>query len=174
MSFHADVFLMKENSIIKKKTYFTTSYRCDQDTKDSLSIADYVLKQFSKAFPSVNELFGKCDNAGCYHGNPYPELLYHISKQNEFFLKRSDYNELQKGKDQCDRDSALTRNVLRTYVEEGSYIMNAGDIVNALSEVSIKNTSISEVEFDNTISVVQGNDVPKISTLHFIKKGKRP
>ena len=28
--------------------------------------------------------------------------------------------------------------------------MNAGDTVNALSQVSIKNASISEVEFDNT------------------------
>ena len=40
MSLHADVFLMKENGIIKKKTYFTTSCRCDQDIKDSLSTAD--------------------------------------------------------------------------------------------------------------------------------------
>ena len=72
VSLHADVFLMKENDIIKKKIYSTIFYRCDQDTKDSLSIADYVLKQFSKHFPSVNELFGKCDSAGCYHGNPYP------------------------------------------------------------------------------------------------------
>ena len=51
--------------------------------------------------------------------------------------------------------------------------MDAGDIVNALSQASIKNASVSEVEFDNTISVVQRNDVPKISTLHsfeFIEK----
>ena len=146
-------FWWKENGIIKKKTYFTTSYQCDQDTKDSLSIADYVLKQFSKGFPSVNKLFGKCDNAGCYHGNPYPELLYHISKQNRFFLKKLDYNEPQKGRDQCDWDSSLARNALRTYVEEGNN-MNAGDIVNALSQSSIKKASISEVEFDTTISVV--------------------
>ena len=32
--------------------------------------------------------------------------------------------------------------------------MNAGDIVNALSQSSIKKASISEVEFDTTISVV--------------------
>ena len=108
------------------------------------------MKQFLKDFPSVNELLGKCYNAGCYHGNPYPELLYHISKQNGFLLKRLDYNEPQKGKDQCDRDSALARNTLRIYVEEGNDIMNAGDTVNALSQVSIKNASISEVEFDNT------------------------
>ena len=87
-------------ALLRKKHIL--QHQCDRDTKDSLSIADYVLKQFSKDFPSVNELFGKCINAGCYHGNPYPELLYHILKQNGFFLKRSDYNEPQKGKDQCD------------------------------------------------------------------------
>ena len=115
-------------ALLRKKKYSAIFYRCDQDTKDSLSIADYVLKQFSKHFPSVNELFGKCDNAGCYHGNPYPQLLYHISKQNGVFLKRLDYNEPQKGKDQCYRDSAPARNASRTYVEEGNNIMNAGDI----------------------------------------------
>ena len=103
MSLHADVFLMKENGITTK-TYFAKSYQCDQDTKDFLSTPDYVLKQFSKDFPSINELFGECDNAGCYHGNPYLKLLYHISKKNRFFLKRLDYSEPQKGKDQCDRD----------------------------------------------------------------------
>ena len=75
-------------------------------------------------------------------------MLYHISKQSGFFLKRLDYNEPQKGKDQCYRDSAPARNALRTYVEEGNNIMNAGDIVNALSQASIKNASVSEVPFD--------------------------
>ena len=45
-----------------------------------------------------------------------------------------------------------------------------------LSQASIKNVSISEVEFGNTTSVVQGNDVTKISTFHsfqFIEKGFR-
>lgn len=120
-----EIFLNGSVISMKNKIYFTISYQCDQDIKDSPSIADYVFKRFLKDFPSVNELFGKCDNAGCYYGNPYPELLYHISQQNRFFLKRLDYREPQKG------DSALARNALRTYVEEGNSIVNPGDRVNA-------------------------------------------
>lgn len=48
---------------LRKKTYFTTSYGCDWDPKDSLSIAEYVWNNFQMT------LFG------CYLGNPYPKLL---------------------------------------------------------------------------------------------------
>lgn len=174
MTLHADVFLMRENGTVRKQTYFTAAYRCDQDVKDTLSIADYVLKKFTNDFPRVNELFGKCDNASCYHGNPYPELLYQIAKANELTLKRLDYNEPQKGKDQCDRDAALARNALRKYVEEGNDIINASDIVSALTQSSIKDACVAEVEFDNTSCIIQGDSLPKIHSLHsfeFSEKG---
>ena len=45
-------------------------------------------------------MYCKKDNAGCYHGNPYPDSIYKICKQNSITLKRLDYNEPQKGKDQ--------------------------------------------------------------------------
>ena len=60
---------------------------------------------------------------GCYLGNP--KLLQDISKQNRFFLKRLDYNKLQKGKYQCDWDSAFATNALRKNAKEGNDIMNA-------------------------------------------------
>ena len=40
ISLHGDVFFMKKNHILHKQVYFTTSYRCDQGTVDTLSIAD--------------------------------------------------------------------------------------------------------------------------------------
>ena len=65
MTVHVDVFLTKSANGIKKKTYFSTAYRSDQDVKDSLSLADHVIKQFTLDFPDIQELFAKCDNAGC-------------------------------------------------------------------------------------------------------------
>ena len=62
----------------------------------------------------------------------YPETVYRICKENKIKLKRLDFNEPQKGKDQCDRDSALARNALRTYVDEGNNVVTAEDIYIAL------------------------------------------
>ena len=166
MTLHCDVFLLKENGTVKKHTYFTTAYRSDQDIKDSLSLRDYVVKEFSKDFPDVKELYCKSDNAGCYHGNPYPESIYKICKQNSITLKRLDYNEPQKGKDQCDRDSALARNALRRYVDEGNDVASAEDIYKALLASPITNAKVSEVQFDKSLFGVNGDSIQKISYYH--------
>lgn len=107
---------------IVKATYFTAAYQSDQDIKDTLSLAEHVIKSFKSDHPEILEVFNKCDNASSYHGNFYGESLYKICKANGITLRRLDYNEPQKGKDQCDRYSAVARNALRCFVDEGNYI----------------------------------------------------
>ena len=74
------------------------------------------------------------------------ESIY--SKQNFITLKRLDYNEPQKSKDQCDRDSVLARNALRRYVDEGNDIVSAEDIYKALLASPITNAKVSGVQFE--------------------------
>ena len=143
MTLHCDVFLFKENGTVRKHTYFTAAYRSDQDVKDSLSLGDYIVKEFSKDFLDVKELYCKSDNAGCYHGNPYPESIYKTCKQNSITLKRLDYNEPQKGKDQSDRDSALARNALRRYVGKGNDVTSTEGIFKALLASPINYAKVS-------------------------------
>ena len=166
MTLHCDVLLLKKNGIVKKHTYFTTAYRSDQDIKDSLSLGDYVVKEFSKDFPDVKELYCKSNNAGCYHGNPCPESIYKICKQNSITLKRLDYNEPQKGKDQCDRDSALARNALRRYVDEGNDVTSAEAVFKAFLASPITDAKVSEVQFDKSLFEVNGDSIQKISYYH--------
>ena len=111
-------------------------------------------------------MYCKSDNAGCYHGNPYPESIHKICKQNSIKLKRLDYNEQQKGKDECDRDSALARNALRRYVDEGNDVASAEDIYKALLASPITNAKVSEVQFDKSIFGVNGDSIQKISYYH--------
>jgi hypothetical protein len=138
MTLHIDVILCRnENGEIEKKAYFTAAFRSDQDFQDTLG--EHVILQFTKDFPNVKELYAKSDNAGCYHCKVCPESLFKICKQHKVLLKRLDYNEPQK--DQCDRDSAVARSALRSYVDEGNDILAAEDIFTALTASSMKNTS---------------------------------
>ena len=111
-------------------------------------------------------MYGKSNNAGCYHGNPYPESIYKICKQNSITLKRLDYNEPQKSKDQCKRDYALIRNAFRRYVDEGNDVTSADDIFKALLASPINNAKVSEVQFEQSLFKVNGNSVQKISYYH--------
>ena len=76
----------------EKPTYFTAAYQPDQDVKDTLLLGEHVIKAFKSDHPDVVEVYSKCDNASSYHGNFYPESLYHICKQNGITLQQLDHN----------------------------------------------------------------------------------
>ena len=111
-------------------------------------------------------MYCKSNNAGCYHENPYPESIYKICKQNSITLKRLNYNEPQKGKDQSDRDSALARNALRRYVDEGNDVTSAEAVFKAFLASPITDAKVSEVQFDKSLLEVNGDSIQKISYYH--------
>ena len=129
-------------------------------------MAEHVIKSFKCDDPEILEVFNKCDNASSYHGNFYGETLYKICKANGIALRRLDYNEPQKGKDQCDRDSAVARNALRCYVDEGNDIISAEDIYKALTMSKMKNTKVSVVSFDKSKCSIIAGIIPNISIYH--------
>ena len=68
ISLHVDVFLMKQQNLLKH-VYFTVIQRCEQGRNDTLILADVVLNEFCEDFPLVSEVYIKSNNAGSYHGN---------------------------------------------------------------------------------------------------------
>lgn len=119
--------------------------------------------------PYIKEAFSKCDNAECYHANYYPESLHHICKKNDIALHRLDYNEPQKGKDQCDRDSAVAQNALRNHVNKGNKIISAEDLYDALVNSGMKHTQVSVVSFDKYICSITAAVIAKISIYHSVE-----
>ena len=163
-------------SEIEKSTYFTAAYRFNQDVKDTLSLGRHVIKAFKSDHPAVVEVNSKCDNASSYHGNFYPESLHHICKQNGITLWQLDYNELQKGEDQCNREPAVTRNMIRCFVDEGNDTLTAEDIYKALVNSKMKNTIVSAVSFQKNECEVDGDKIVNISNYHsieFIREGMK-
>ena len=49
-SLHVDVFLMKQQNLLKKHVYFTVPQRCDQEISNTLILADVGLDQFCEDF----------------------------------------------------------------------------------------------------------------------------
>ena len=150
MSLHVDVFFCKsKNKDNVKFTYFTAIERRDQGLVHVLSISDAVLEEFKQDSPSVNMQICKSDDGNCYHSNFAAEGLYHLYKQHCTQLLRYDYNEPSKGKDQCDRESATAKALLKNYVDAGNDLANAKDIYSGLHYASrVANAKVAVVDTD--------------------------
>ena len=98
----------------------TAIYCCDQGTSSVISLADKVLHQFCTDEPGIRTLYAKSDNAGYYHGNYSAESIYHLCKEKNIQLLRYDFNEPCCGKDQCDRESAAEKSIIRSFVDAGN------------------------------------------------------
>ena len=130
-------------------------------------MGEHVIKALKSDHPDVVEVYSKGDNASSYHGNFYPESLYHICKQNGIILRQLDYNELQKGKDQCDRESTVARNMMRCFVDEGNDTLTAEDTYKALVNSKMKNIKVSVVSFQKNECEVDGDKIVNISNYHY-------
>ena len=115
-------------------TYFTAIDRCLQDMASVLSIFEYVLKQVKQDLPNLNTLYTRSDNAGCYAGATVILSRPEICSRFGICLKRTEFSEPQRGKDQADRDIAVAKSCLKAYTNRGGNLTNAESIKEALDQ----------------------------------------
>ena len=157
LTLHVDVFFLKENGQLRKKFYFTAVYRCEQGLIDSLCLAEVVLPKVRDDFPAVRYLYAKSENASSYHGNYYVEALYNLCKAKQFYLKQYDYSELSHGKDQCDREAAGAKCVIRSFMDAGNDLLTAEATYDALHHgKGIQNADVAVVSIDSQASELSG------------------
>ena len=108
----------------------------------------------------------KClDNAGCYHGNFSAESMYKICKEKNL---RYDFDEPCCGKDQCDRECAAGKCIIRSFVDSGNYLLTGDDIYtalhygNRLNDAKVGVAEITDVSLD-------GKKIQNISNYHSIE-----
>ena len=167
ISQHVDVVLTKPNDTLVKHTYFTVLQRCTQDLPSTLAVTEHVAKQIKIDIPNAKNTYIKSDNAGCYAGNGFLEGQNHILKSCELVLKRHDYNEPQRGKDQCDRESATAQHLRTTYVNAGNDIQSAEDVKKSLLYMNgVRNAKASVVSVDESLNSVDAQTIDGISKYH--------
>ncbi|CAF1547066.1 unnamed protein product [Adineta ricciae] len=133
ISLHVDVlFYMDINRKLKKMTYFTAIDRCLQDMSSVLCVFEHVLDQIKTDLPNLKNLYTRSDNAGCYAGASIIIARKMVCDSADICLKRTDFSERQRGKDQADRDIAVAKSCLRAYTNRGGDLINATSIKEAL------------------------------------------
>ena len=173
MTMHVDVFVLRNsNGELKKHVYLTLIYQSDQGTAAVISIADVVLNQFRKDEPLITTLFAKSDNAGCYSGNYQAESMHELCKSKAMLLSRYDFNEPQCGKDQCDRESAAAKTIIRSYIDAKNDVISAEHIYDALHYgKGLKDAAVVVIEVE--IQTLEGKKIPGIQGYHSVEFHKQ-
>lgn len=170
ISMHVDVFVTQVNGTLKKAVYFTVLESCDQDSVSTLCVSEHALNQFKLDFPDTKKLYVKTDNAGCYSGNICPESRYLMAKNFGIKVLRHDYNEPQRGKDQADRESAVAKMYIKSYLCEGHNIASAKDVYDALVyKGRMKNAKASIIEVNKQSSFITDVKIADIQSYHSVK-----
>ena len=116
----------------------------------------------------MKDLYANSDNAGLYHGNSYAEALYVMCKDKGFTLKRYDFNEPCRGKDQYDREAAGAKSLMRSYIDAGNDILTTEDVFKALHYgKGIQNAKVSCISINSSKATLNPcTTIPKISQYH--------
>ena len=170
MSQHVDVIYLKQDNELKKYVYFTLLQKCEQNLAHTLSVTDHVCQQIETDYPNIKNVYKKSDNTGCYAGNGYLLGEYHILKEKDLTLIRHDFNEPQRGKDQCDRESAVAQHCRTVYLNAGHDIQTVQDVKNSLLFMrGVKNSKVSVIETDSSQNELETQSIENISHYHSVE-----
>ena len=171
ISGHVHWFLMPNSEGLKKATYFTFLDRCSQDIFTTACVNENDFIQFKKDFPDVKIINCHNDNASCYAGASAVTVKHETAEKLGLKLAAVDFNEAQKGKDQCDRDGAVAKRAIQSYVNEGNDVLNAIEIKMALDKSvgSLRNSKTSVISVDASGGHMEKAKIQNISRHHYFK-----
>ena len=85
-------------------------------------------------------------------------------------LLRYNYNEPCCGKDQCDRESAAAKTIIRSYVDSGKDLLTAEDIHQSLHYgYGMRNAQVAVAEISTKDVVLECHNIPNINNFHSFK-----
>ncbi|CAF3215870.1 unnamed protein product [Rotaria sp. Silwood2] len=136
-----------------------------------LCVFEHVLAQIRKELPHLSALYTRSDNAGCYAGASVIMAQSALCSRAGIFLKRTDFSEPQRGKDQADRDSAVAKSCLRAYTNRGGNIKSAISIKEALdgSLGCLSGSKTSVIAIDERKCVLPKTKIPEITKYHSVE-----
>ena len=164
-------FLRNSEEKLVTATYFTFIDKCNQDMAASSCVLKNDLEQFHTDFPDIEFIHCRNDNAGCYSGASAILAKKEICDQVGKKLQSIDFNEAQKGKDQCDHDGAVAKRNIRTYVNEGHDVTDAVSVKEGIdaSPGILKNSKSCVIELDYNNLELGKAKTKDISRYHYFE-----
>ncbi|VDI74293.1 Hypothetical predicted protein, partial [Mytilus galloprovincialis] len=118
---------------------------------------------------TVNEVFLKSDNAGCYHCAPLLSFIQHLNSSSSIKVLQYNFSEAQSGKDICDAKTAHCKMHMIRYSGEGHDIVTPQDMRAALhANGGVKGVLASVVSVDNQQERKMVSKIPNISQMNNI------
>jgi hypothetical protein len=104
-------------------------------------------------------------------GNGYVEGMQKIFDNLGLSLERVDYNEPGRGKDDCDRQAAVAKKFINSYLNEGHDVVTADDIKNGiLWRGGPRNTSVAVGSISKLNTKLEGTQgIPGILSYHSVE-----
>jgi hypothetical protein len=124
-------------------TYAHLFDQCTQDWFAVASIIEHLLTHLKAKHPSLDSVYFRSDEAGCYHNNLLVAAVRDIGERFGITVKNYDFSEPQSGKDICDRILCPLKASIREHCSEGHDILTASDMKEALKQHPVSGTSAS-------------------------------
>ena len=136
MSWHITVATRRaENQELPMMTFVHVYQTCNQDSCAVLSIMKDVIEKLKSQLPHLKTVFYRQDNAGCYHCGVTIVGASFAGCRSGVSVKRMDFSDPQGGKRPCDRKAASMKSHMRVYLNQGSNIDTAKEMVDAIQSL---------------------------------------
>ena len=136
MSWHITVATRRaENQELQMMTFVHVYQTCNQDSCAVLSIIKDVIEKLKSHLPQLKTVFYRQDNAGCYHCDATIVAASFAGGCSGVSVKRIDLSDPQGGKGPCDRKAASIKSHMRVYLNQGSNIDTAKEMVDAIQSL---------------------------------------
>ena len=124
-----------------------------------------------KDFPHIKSLYCRNDNATRYSGSSVLMAKKEVCDKVGLKFLSLDFNEAQKGKDQCDRDGAVAERCIRSFVHSGNDVVNAKDVKLASdrSVGALCNSKSSVIEVNRNTGNMGTAKIKDVTRYHFFK-----
>ncbi len=146
-----------------------------QDGATVVALLKDSIQELKKAMPSLQTVFVRSDNAGCYHGTGTLLSLRSIAHETGVKISRYDFSESQSGKGCCDRVAAQVKQHLRRYLAEGNDVVNSAQFLEGCRTVpstALRRGSISlHPEASAKTRKLQLTGISKFSNFEFSETG---
>ena len=168
LSWHVSSVVSRDE-LTKKFQVTTYAHLFDQCTQDWYSVAsiiEHLLTHLKAKHPSLESVYFRSDEAGCYHNNLLVAAVRDIGERVGITVKNYDFSEPQSGKDICDRILCPLKASIREHCSEGHDILTESDMKEALKRHPVSGTSASVNIVDKSRESLKVNKLDNFGAFH--------